>query len=70
MSGSSTPTFLQKVPRLFDENERMEVAVRMLKKMELEVPVYHTPAMRKRFQKEIKLLNSPTPPHVVRHVQK
>ena len=60
--------FLQKVPRLFDENERIEVAVRMLKKVEPEIPVYNTRAMRKKFQKEVKLLNFPTPPHVVKHI--
>ena len=60
--------FLQKVPRLFDENERIEVAVRMLKKVEPEIPVYNTRAMRQKFQREIKLLNFPTPLHVVRHI--
>ena len=48
----------------------MEVAVKMLKKMEPEIAVYHTRVMQKRFQKEIKLLNSLTPPHVVRHIYK
>ena len=68
--GRSTLAFLQKVPRLFDENDRMEDAVKMLKKMEPEIAVYHTRVMQKRFQKEIKLLNSLTPPHVVRHIYK
>ena len=68
--GSSTLNFLQKVPRLFDENDRMEVAVRMVKKVKPEILVYHTRDIQNQSKTEIKLLNSSTPPHLVRHIYK
>ena len=68
--GSNTLTFLQKVPTLFDERDRMDIAMKMLKRMEPDIPTYHTQAIQREFQKQVKLLSSPTPPHVVRHIYK
>ena len=66
--GASVLFFIQKVPRLFDESDRMNVAVEMLKLLEPEIPIFHTRAMRKKFNKEVKLLNSATPSYLIRHV--
>ena len=40
--GSNTLTFLQKVPTLFDEHDRMDIAMKMLKRVEPDIPTYHT----------------------------
>ena len=68
--GSNTFTFLEKVPTLFDERDRMDIAMKMLERMEPDIPTYHTQAIQREFQKQVKLLSSPTPPHVVRHIYK
>ena len=50
--------------------------MKMLKKVEPDIPTYNTRAMRRQFQKQFKLLSPPppppppTPPHVVRHIYK
>ena len=44
--------------------------MKMLKRVEPDIPAYHTWAMQRQFQKQVKLLSSPTPPHVVRHIYK
>ena len=46
--------------------------MKMLKKVEPDIPTYHTRAIRRQFQKQVKLLSPPppTPPHVVRHIYK
>ncbi|XP_066934138.1 uncharacterized protein [Clytia hemisphaerica] len=68
--GSNTLVFLQKVATLVAENEKMDIAMKMLKAVEPDIPIYHTRAMRRKFQQEVKLLSSPTPPHVLRHIYK
>ena len=61
--------FLQKVPNLFNEDDKLTEFMRMLKKIEPEVPVYHTRAMRKNLSKEVGSLNSTDlKPHVIRHI--
>ena len=51
-------------------NVRMDIAMKMLKRVEPDIPTYHTRAMQRQFQKQVKLLSSPTPLHVVRHIYK
>ena len=67
--GATVLLFLQKVPALFNEDDKLTEFMRMLKKIEPEVPVYHTRAMRKNFSKEVGSLNSTDlKPHVIRHI--
>ena len=42
--------------------------MKVLKRVEPDIPTYATRTMR--LQKKVKLLSSPTPPHVVRHIYK
>ena len=54
---------------MFTENDKLTYFMRMLGTIEPQVPVYHTRAMRKKFNKEIGVLNSTdVKPHVLRHV--
>ena len=67
--GSSVLTFLQKVPALFNEDDKLTQFMRMLRKIEDQVPVYHTRAMRKQFAKEVGSLHqTEIKPHVRRHI--
>lgn len=56
------------VLRLFDENERMDIAMRMLKKVQLEIPLFAHVLCGKNSPRTLKLLDSATPPHIVRHI--
>ena len=48
----------------------MDIAMKMLKRVEPDISTYHTQAMWRQLQKQVKLLSSSTPPHVVRHIYK
>ena len=60
---------MYKVSVVFSEDEKITTALRMLKKIEPEIPVFHTRAMRRKFQKEVASLNATDiKPHVLRHI--
>lgn len=64
--GASLLVFIQRVPAMFTENNKLTQFMRMLGTIEPQVPIYQKRAMRKRFSKEIGLLNSSdAKPHVL-----
>lgn len=61
--------FLQKVPALFTEDDKLTMAMRFLKRIEPDIPSYHTRAMRKLFDSQVKQINTVNiPPHVIRKI--
>lgn len=63
--------FMYRVPQdaSVSENERLTKAMQTLKRIEPQIPVYHTRAMRKQFQKEVSFLHGADfKPHILRHI--
>ena len=66
---SSVIIFIQKVSPAFTKDDKFTMAVRMLKKLEPEIPIYQTRAMRRLFYKQINSLHCVNiPPHALRNV--
>ena len=67
--GSSVLYFIYRVPLQCDENDRSTYALRAIKELEPQIPVYHTRAMRKSFTKKVcNLYNLDIAPHYIRHI--
>ena len=61
--------FLQRVPNLFTEDDKQTQALRMLKTIEPQIPVYHTRAMRREFGKNLHCVQgAKLPEHLLRHI--
>ena len=61
--------FIQKVSPTFTEDDKLTMAICMLKELEREIPIYQTRAMRQLFYKQINsLYRVNILPHVLRHV--
>ena len=61
--------FLQRVLAAFTEDDKLTMAVRMLKKVEPDIPLYSTRAMRRTFQTQINSMHSVNiPKHVLRYI--
>ena len=66
---SSVKVFIQKVSPTFTEDDKLTMAICMLKEFEREIPIYQTRAMRQLFYKQINSLHYVNIlPHVLRHV--
>ena len=61
--------FTYKVPVSFSEQDKITVGMRMLKKIQPESPIFHTRAIRQKFQKKVTLIGSSNiKPHMLRHI--
>ena len=66
---SSVMVFRQKVSPTFTEDDKLTMAIHMLKKLEPEIHIYQTRTTRQLFYKQINSLHCVNiPPHVLRHV--
>ena len=67
--GSCVMHFIQKISENSTEDSRVTMAVRMVAKIEPEIPVYHSRAMRKVFSKQLQSIHSCSiQPHILRHI--
>lgn len=57
-----------KVPALRDPDDMMTKAVQILKRVEPNLPVYHTRQMRRDFAKKVSIIDSTVPKHLIRSV--
>ena len=61
--------FIYKVPVSFSEQDKITMGMRMLKKIQPEIPIFHTRAVRQKFQKKVTLIGSSNiTPHMLRHI--
>ena len=65
---SSVMVFVYRIPENCPENERLTMMLRIMKKVEPDIPIYHTRAMRREFKKEVSSLHSSLEPHLLRHI--
>ena len=67
--GSCVMHFIQKISENSTADSRVTTAVRMVTKIEPEIPVYHSRAMRKVFSKQLQSIHSCSiQPHILRHI--
>ena len=67
--GSSVMIFIYKVAIDSNENDRLTMAMRLLKEIEPMIPTFHTRIMRRNFQKKIFSLNTTDiAPHILRQI--
>ena len=61
---SSVMVFIQKVSQTFTEDDKVTTAIGMLRKLEPEIPIYQTRAIRQLFYKQINSVHCVNiPPH-------
>ena len=67
--GCTVMYFVQKIPGNMTDDEKASAALRMVERIKDEVPIYHTRAMRKIFNKNLESINSCNiQPHIRRHI--
>ena len=61
--------FIQKISENSTEDSRVTMDVRMVAKIEPEIPVYHSRAMRKVYSKQLQSIHTCSiQPHILRHI--